>query len=136
MASHPLTPGVGKHQVSTSCPLGERWQQLLQRWLQLPVTAHKPQVSHVGRRQARSVFDRPCRMRIMQMLRVVRRGIPSSKLKLNLSVCTALREVDLEGCGITRLDVSGCTQLEKLNCSMNNISKLKFPHHPHLKELL
>lgn len=72
----------------------------------------------------------------LQKLRYVRREVLDNTWSLNLSACTALRELDLYGCSLSRLDVSGCTNLEMLHCAQNQIRTLKFPAHPHLRELI
>ena len=55
--------------------------------------------------------------------------------KIDLSKNTALKELYLEGCGLTELDVSKNTALKILDCSFNSLTKLDISKNTALTEL-
>jgi len=49
---------------------------------------------------------------------------PSHLVNINVSDCSALKNLNLRGSNLTNLDLTGCYNLTSLNCSNNNLSHL------------
>lgn len=55
--------------------------------------------------------------------------------RLQIPASPALLELNCRNCSLLHLDLSGCTNLQKLDCFCNNISMLDLHHHTHLTEV-